>query len=109
MTINNFSRKGKVFHRFVNGKIVQLVSYYSFRIVVHHTATPPTSNLQIGGVWGGERTPAGRVRQIDDFHLNDRGWSGGVGYHFLIGQRLDISRKTPRLGRRACKSACTKP
>ena len=30
MTSNSFMRKGKVFHRIVNGKVIQLVSYYSF-------------------------------------------------------------------------------
>jgi len=53
-------------------------------IVIHHTATPPTSNLQFDGTWGGEWTYAGRVRQIDDFHLNTHDWSSGFGYHFAI-------------------------
>jgi|GEM_PF-6257350 len=50
-------------------------------IVIHHTATPPTSNF---GTHGSEWTYHGRVMQIDNHHLNNNRWSGGVGYHFLI-------------------------
>jgi len=58
-------------------------------------ATPPTSNLQRDGVWGGEGTACGRVRQIDYFHLVTRGWSGGIGYHFLIGHEGSIYQGRP--------------
>ena len=34
---NKFSRKGKIFHRIVNGEIVQLLSYYSFAMTPRFT------------------------------------------------------------------------
>ena len=56
-------------------------------IVVHHTDTPPTA------AWdGAPESIQGRVNSIDNHHRNNvenpdgtRGWSGGIGYHFLIG------------------------
>jgi hypothetical protein len=37
-------------------------------IVVHHSATP-----------------SGNAERFDRFHREERGWSGGLGYHFVIG------------------------
>ncbi len=43
------------------------------KIAVHHTVTPPTYNGNY----------AARVRQIQAFHMDGRGWCD-VGYHFLV-------------------------
>lgn len=45
------------------------------RLTIHHTVTPNNDTSSM---------PA-RVRQIQNFHINNRGWCD-IGYHFLIGQ-----------------------
>ena len=45
------------------------------RLTVHHTDTPNNDTL----------TMAARVRQIQSYHIDTRGWCD-IGYHFLIGQ-----------------------
>ncbi|MEQ9500146.1 MAG: N-acetylmuramoyl-L-alanine amidase [Deltaproteobacteria bacterium] len=45
------------------------------RITVHHTVTPNNDSM----------SQAARVRQVQSFHMNSRGWCD-VGYHFLVGQ-----------------------
>jgi len=49
MSANGFSRKGRVFHRLVNGKIVQLVSHYSFYMDQCFTVAFSISPLFFGG------------------------------------------------------------
>ncbi|TVR00642.1 MAG: hypothetical protein EA398_11015 [Deltaproteobacteria bacterium] len=44
------------------------------RLTVHHTVTPNNDSL----------TPAARMRQIQAFHIDGRGWCD-VGYHFMVG------------------------
>lgn len=50
-----------------------------YRITFHHTYAPDTAG----------RTTAAAVRQIQSFHLNERGWCD-IGYHFLIGPHGEI-------------------
>ncbi len=60
------------------------------KISVHHTAGPST---KYSGSY------AGRIRQIQNFHMDSRGWCD-IGYHFLItkdGQAWE-ARKADRLG-----------
>jgi hypothetical protein len=45
------------------------------RMTVHHTDTPNNDSI----------TMAARVRQIQSYHIDTRGWCD-IGYHFLIGQ-----------------------
>lgn len=45
------------------------------KITVHHTVTPNNDSMPM----------AARVRQIQAFHINGRGWCD-IGYHFLVGQ-----------------------
>ncbi|MBO6934870.1 MAG: N-acetylmuramoyl-L-alanine amidase [Deltaproteobacteria bacterium] len=42
-----------------------------YRMAIHHTVTPATSD------------PAVRVRGIQNFHIDSRGWCD-IGYHFLV-------------------------
>jgi hypothetical protein len=49
------------------------------RLTIHHTVTPNNDSLSM---------PA-RVRQIQNFHINNRGWCD-IGYHFLIGQDGEV-------------------
>lgn len=44
-------------------------------VTVHHTDTPVPDSL----------TPEARLRQIQDFHIEVRGWCD-IGYHFLVSQ-----------------------
>lgn len=48
-------------------------------ITIHHTATPNNDSA----------TPAARLRQIQSFHLDTRGWCD-IGYHFLISQDGEV-------------------
>lgn len=52
MTSNGFMRKGKVFHRLVNGKIVQFVSYYSFFMSRYFTIQFEIAPLCLGYKFG---------------------------------------------------------
>jgi hypothetical protein len=45
------------------------------KLTVHHTDTPNDDNISM----------ARRVRQIQNFHIDSRGWCD-IAYHFLIGQ-----------------------
>ena len=45
------------------------------RLTIHHTFTPNNDSISM----------AARVRQIQNFHIDVRGWCD-VGYHFLVGQ-----------------------
>ncbi len=45
------------------------------RLTIHHTDTPNNDSISM----------AARVRQIQSFHIDSRGWCD-IGYHFLIGQ-----------------------
>ena len=59
MISKGFSRKGKVFHRFVNEKIVQHVSYYSYwmsrEFTIQFSICPLFNKLNFNGVYYGER------------------------------------------------------
>ncbi len=51
-------------------------SYHSPNMLtIHHTYTPNNDSLSM----------AGRVRQIQSYHIDVRGWCD-IGYHFLVGQ-----------------------
>lgn len=50
-----------------------------YRISIHHTASPADD--------GGD--PAQRMRQMQAFHIDDRGWCD-IGYHFVVSQSADI-------------------
>ncbi len=50
-------------------------SHGPYRVTVHHTVTPTNDSSSV----------VQRVRQIQSYHQNNRGWCD-IGYHFLIGQ-----------------------
>jgi hypothetical protein len=59
------------------------------RMTIHHTVTPTNDSM----------SAAARVRQIQAFHQNGRGWCD-IGYHFLIARdgRIFQGRPHDRLG-----------
>ncbi|MBA2663660.1 MAG: N-acetylmuramoyl-L-alanine amidase [Bradymonadaceae bacterium] len=59
-----------------------------YRITIHHTVTP-----------NNDSSMASRMRQIQNFHMNTRGWCD-VAYHFLVGQdgKVYQGRHEGRLG-----------
>ena len=50
-------------------------SHNPYRMTIHHTASPSND--------GGD--PAKRMRQMQAFHIDDRGWCD-IGYHFVVSQ-----------------------
>lgn len=59
------------------------------RITIHHTVTPTRDSMR----------PAARVRQIQAFHMEGRGWCD-IGYHYLIARdgRIFQGRPQTRIG-----------
>jgi hypothetical protein len=59
------------------------------RVTIHHTVTPTRDSL----------SPQARLRQIQNFHMNSRGWCD-IGYNFLVSRdgRLWRGRGSTRLG-----------
>ncbi len=58
------------------------------RMAIHHTAIPADD--------GGDA--AARMRQMQNFHLNDRGWCD-IGYHFVVAQSGEIFQGRSRSDR----------
>ena len=80
MLSNGFSRKGKVFHRIVNGKIVQLMSHFSFFMAQEFTVQFSILPLCWGG-WELDKNFEG-TRIYEEFWGEIEWWSydGVEGY-----------------------------
>ncbi len=48
-------------------------SHSIYRATIHHTDTPIPDSI----------TPAARMRQMQDYHMNTKGWCD-IGYHFIV-------------------------